>query len=442
MKVAAALLLMAAVAAAQEPGPVERLRAQIAAAPPEIGADLLLRMVEKRLVGAPKGVAELLEQAWHLAGEARLQMPRRTIQRSTGALRGTELNTLSLRLRVLRQLRDFDRGMAVEWMRGMAAPVPEAAECGSQWVWDLGPWYEAIDLLGTLEDRARAVREITHPSQLAPALELVLGYQGRGEERGMLATWWAGSLAAVRGDSVSFEDTRELPVRMAVVAEKLRAEGESAAYLADAWRTYMLAHWQGEVCQQYASPVNRQAWRMRTEAAYNQRLREAAASDAPEIDFDEEAEPRRVIPFEARRDEEMRTRSEEWAALSGSVRKVVPALGPEASDGEVRRAVLDLLERLGEWSEPVEGFTLEQWLQMRVTAVAPLLTQVDDDTRRDVIRWRLALLRDSELQRTVPGAWLEAWRQVLPAASSELVREAGSPLMDLLLAAREILGWQ
>lgn len=439
---AAALLLMAALAWAEEPGPVERLRAQIAAAPPEIGADLLVRLVERRRVSGRKEAVEVLEQAWHLAGEARLPMPRRTMQRSTGPTRGTELNTLSLRLRALRQLRHFDREKAVEGMRGMAAPVPEAVECGSQWVWDPGPWYEAIEMLGTLEDRARAVREITHPSQLAPALELVLSHQGKGEERGMLAMWWAGSLVAVRGDSVSFEDTRELPMRMAVVAEKLRAEGESAAYLADAWRTYMLAHWRGEVCEHYDSPVNRQSWRMRTEVAYNQRLRAAAASDAPEIDFDEEAEPRRVIPFEAQRDEEMRTRPEEWAALLGSVRKVVPALGAEASEGEVRRAVLELLEQFDEWSEPVEGFTAEQWLQMRVTAVAPLLMQVDGETRREVVRWRLRLLRDSELQRTAPGAWLEVWRQVLPAASGELVREMGSPLMDLLLAAREILGWQ
>ena len=258
----------------------------------------------------------------------------------------------------------------------------------------------------------------------------------------MLAGRRAGSLEGVRGDSVAFEATRELPVRMAVVAEKLRAEGQSAAFLADAWRMYLLTHWRGEICQQYASEANRQTWRLRTDSAYNKRLREAAASDAPEINFDEEAKPARIIPFETLRDEEMRTRFEEWSALVGSVARVVPALGQEASPGEVRQAVLDLLEQIEAWNEPVEGVSGEQWLQLRLMAVNPLLMQVDGETRRDVLRWRLRLLRDSELQRTAPEAWLVTWRQVLPAAPAELVREAGSPLMDLMLLAHEILGWQ
>ncbi len=441
MTPAVALLLMAAAAAA-EPRPVDRLLDAIPVAPPEIGADLLVRIVEKRLVKEPKRAVELLEQAWHLAGEARLPMPRRAGRPVGTLIQDSGLDMLTLRLRVLRQFREFDAKKAREWMRGMPAPVPEPLDCGSQWVWDPGPWYEAVEALGTLEDRARAVREVTHPSQLAPALELVWGYPGKGEERGLLATWWAASLAAARGDSESFDRTRELPARMAVVAERLRAEGENAAYLADAWRTYVLAHWRGEVCQNLASQVNRITWRQRTETLYNQRLREAAASDAPEIDFEQEAKPAHVIPFEQRRDEEARTRLDEWMALSGSVQRVVPALGPQASPGEVRRAVLNVLERIGEWSDPVEGFTAEQWLQMRMTVVAPLLRQADADTRREVIRWRLRLLRDSELQKTAPGAWLFVWRQALPTAPAELVREAGSPLMDLLMLAHEVLGWQ
>jgi hypothetical protein len=450
MKALAAMVLLGCAACAGST-PIERLIEGTAVAPPEIAADVLVRVVEKRLVREPKAAKGLLEQAWHLAGQARLPMPRRTLPlvvRPGGPVAGgmpgnARLDTLTLRARVLKQLHELDRAEALEWLRGMAAPVPEAVECGSAWVWDPGPWFDVVEALGgTLEDRLQAVQAVTHPGQLAPALELVLGYQGAGEDRAMLAGRWAGALAAVRGDSVAFEGTRELPVPMAVVAEKLRSEGQSAAFLADAWRVYLLTHWRGEVCEEYATAANRQTWRLRTESAYNKRLREAAASDAPEIDFEEEARPVRIIPYEPRRDEEMRTRFEEWGALVGSVARVVPALGQEASPGEVRRAVLDLLEQFEAWSEPVEGVSEEQWLQLRLTSVTPLLMQVDGETRRDVLRWRLRLLRDSELQRTAPEAWLVAWRQVLPAAPAELVREAGSPLMDLMLLAHEILGWQ
>lgn len=449
MKALAAMILLGCAACAGST-PIERLIEGVAVAPPEIAADVLVRVVERRLIREPKAAKELLEQAWHLAGQARLPMPRRALPltlrpgtaQAGGMSGGAGLDSLSLRARVLKQLHELDRAEALEWLRGMAAPVPEAVECGSAWVWDPGPWFEVVGALGTLEDRLRAVQVVTHPGQLAPSLELVLGYQGAGEERAMLAGRWAGALAAVRGDSVAFEATRELPVRMAVVAEKLRSEGQSAAFLADAWRSYILTHWRGEVCEQHASAANRQTWRLRTESAYNKRLREAAASDAPEINFEEEAKPARIIPFMPRRDEEMRTRFEEWGALVGSVARVVPALGQEASPGEVRRAVLDLLEQIEAWSEPVEGFSEEQWLQLRLTSVAPLLMQVDGETRRDVLRWRLRLLRDSELQRTAAEAWLMAWWQALPAAPAELVREAGSPLMDLMLLAHEILGWQ
>lgn len=449
MKALAAMLLLGCAACAGST-PLERLIEGVAVAPPEIAADTLVRVVEKRLIREPKAAKGLLEQGWHLAGQARLPMPRRTLPlilqpgtAQAGVMgRSAGLDSLSLRARALKQLHELDPAEALEWLRGMATPVPEAVECGSAWVWDPGPWFEMVGALGTLEDRLRAVQDVTRPEQLAPALELVLGYQGTGEERAMLAGRWAGSLAAVRGDSVAFEATRELPARMAVVAEKLRAEGQSAAFLADAWRMYLLTHWRGEVCEQYASEANRQTWRLRTDSAYNKRLREAAASDAPEINFDEEAKPARIIPFETLRDDEMRTRFEEWSALVGSVARVVPALGQEASPGEVRQAVLDLLEQIEAWNEPVEGVSGEQWLQLRLMAVNPLLKQVDGETRRDVLRWRLRLLRDSELQRTAPEAWLAAWRQVLPAAPAELVREAGSPLMDLMLLAHEILGWQ
>lgn len=449
MKALAAMLLLGCAACAGST-PLERLIEGVAVAPPEIAADILVRVVEKRLIREPKAAKGLLEQAWHLAGQARLPMPRRTLPLNVkpgspvaGGMPGIpRLDTLTLRARALKQLHELDRAEALEWLRGMAAPVPEAVECWSAWVWDPGPWFEMVGALGTLEDRLRAVQDVTRPEQLAPALELVLGYQGTGEERAMLAGRWAGSLERVRGDSVAFEATRELPARMAVVAEKLRAEGQSAAFLADAWRMYLLTHWRGEVCEQYASEANRQTWRLRTDSAYNKRLREAAASDAPEINFDEEAKPARIIPFETLRDDEMRTRFEEWGSLVGSVARVVPALGQEASPGEVRQTVLDLLEQIEAWSEPVEGVSGEQWLQLRLTAVNPLLMQVVGETRRDVLRWRLRLLRDSELQRTAPEAWLAAWRQVLPAAPAELVREAGSPLMDLMLLAHEILGWQ
>ena len=152
MKALAAMLLLGCAACAGST-PLERLIEGVAVAPPEIAADILVRVVEKRLIREPKAAKGLLEQAWHLAGQARLPMPRRTLPLNVkpgspvaGGMPGIpSLDTLTLRARALKQMHELDRAEALEWLRGMAAPVPEALECGSAWVWDPGrgsKWWE------------------------------------------------------------------------------------------------------------------------------------------------------------------------------------------------------------------------------------------------------------------------------------------------------------
>lgn len=439
MKILASLLL-AFTAAATEPTPLQRLIDQAPSAPPEIAADILTRVVEQRLVRERKAAIELLDRAWHYSTLARLPMPTR---RSGGIATTERYNALALQLRILKALKPLDAGLALNYLRSLPAPVPPPLECADRRVWDPSPWYEAIGLLGDLEDRAHAIRQVTHPSQLVPSLELVIDFQGGVEDRAMLAVWWAGALKSARGDSIAFDGTRELPARIAQLAETLRAGEAGAGYLAYAWREYVLAHWQGEVCAYLISPATLQSWRTRTEAIYNQRLRAASASDAPPIDFDEDIKPSRVIATPPRvRNEEIRSRQEGWILFLGGLTRLIPALGPEAAEADVLQAVNEALRQLDEWEQPVEGVPPGEWLYIRISAAQTLLQSAGGEARTAILRWMLKTLRYSELQRTAPAHWLLAWRQVLAAAPADLIRQEGDALMELLLLAREILGWQ
>ena len=433
-------LLLVFAAAAQEQPALERLLDAAPSAPPEIAADLLLRAVEQRRVREPEAVLELLERAWDYAGLARLPMPRRPV---SGGRALDRFNALSLRARVLALMNPLGPERARARLLALSAPLPPPLDCEAATVWDPAPYYEAVAGLGSLEDRGQAIRQVTHPSQLAPALELVIGFQGSVEDRAMLAVGWAGALQAARGDSVSFDATRELPLRIAVLAEMLRAQGAGAAYLADAWRAYVLAHWNGELCARVASPANTGAWRSRTQAAYNERLRAAAGSSAPPINFDEEIEPARIIgDASPLRSEETRSRQEEWLLFYAGLSRLLPSLGPAASPADIQRAVLQALAQLDEWEQPVEGVAPGEWLFLRISAAQTLLQGAAGETRTAILRWMLRTLRHSDLQRSAPADWLQAWRQVLAAAPPDLIRQEGDSLMDLLLLAREILGWQ
>lgn len=439
MKFLASLLLVLS-AAASEPTPLQRLIDQARTAPPEIAADILIHAVERGLVRETKAAIELLDQAWHLAGLAREPMPQRASGRATATNR---FNALSLRMRAVKALKPLDTGVALNYLRSLPAPVPPPLECSDRRVWDPSPWFEATGLLGDLEDRGHAIRQVTHPSQLAPALDLVLGFQGGLEDRAMLAVWWAGALKFAKGDSIAFDDTRELPVRIAQLAETLHAGEINASFLAYAWRDYALAHWNGEVCARLASPMYVQSWRTRTEAAYNQRLRAVSASDAPPIDFDEDIKPSRVIEVRpSKRDEELQSRQEEQALFFVGLTRVIPGLGPDASEAAVLQAVNDALAQLEEWEQAAGAVPPDELLFLRIHGARNLMQHAGGEARLSILRWMFRTLRDSEMQRTAPASWFLAWREALPETPEELIRQEGNALMGLLLAAREILGWQ
>src|ERR1700722_15665123 len=118
-KLLAPLLLLVSLAPGETklPREIQDLVDQSAAAPPELAADILLRLVEAGKIPDKKIKAELLEQAFVLAGSARfpMRMIGATVESGdtdsdTGVRWGAllkGLDALSLRCRVIRTMLDI-----------------------------------------------------------------------------------------------------------------------------------------------------------------------------------------------------------------------------------------------------------------------------------------------------------------------------------------------
>ena len=139
------------------PREIQDLIDQSAAAPPELAADILLRLVEAGKIPDKKIKTDLLEQAFVLAGSARfpIRMIGATVEggnmdSDVGVRwRALEngLDTLSLRCRVIRIMLNVDRKRALELFRSMPPVMIPARSCSDAMVERVDLFYETLALL-------------------------------------------------------------------------------------------------------------------------------------------------------------------------------------------------------------------------------------------------------------------------------------------------------
>jgi hypothetical protein len=158
-KLLAPLLLLVSLAPGETklPREIQDLVDQSAAAPPELAADILLRLVEAGKIPDKKIKTEMLEQAFVLAGSAHFPM------RMIGATveggntdsdvgvrwRALEdgLDSLSLRCRVIRIMLNVDRKRALDLFRSMPPVMIPARSCSDSMVERVDGFYETLALL-------------------------------------------------------------------------------------------------------------------------------------------------------------------------------------------------------------------------------------------------------------------------------------------------------
>lgn len=188
---------------------LEELAAQ---GPSELGADAMLRLVEKGRVKDPRWQKDLVERAFTMAGQAREPLLRRPVPGLPvdAGLAGPalELDRLSLQTRAVFQMAKLDENVAQKMFREIARPVPRRITCTDATYEDISAYVAMLRVFGTVEDKLAFVSGINSHAELAPAAslseeEVVRGgllavlQRVEGEER-LFTGLLPGTLAALR----------------------------------------------------------------------------------------------------------------------------------------------------------------------------------------------------------------------------------------------------
>lgn len=205
---------------------IEQLVGDAAIVAPELGAKILLDLVESRMIHDKDRRTQLLYDAYRLAGKARNPFRMRQI-RLKGIPADTRagylsyafdqrLDGLSLRSRVISQMLDLDKALArqqVFEINGRLGLKP--LNCEDALVYDVESIYETVTAVGKaafsrkeIDEGVRALflanwlEALESPSQIGPALSLLSEFQTVPIERQILTN------AMSRGIAKNFKDDR------------------------------------------------------------------------------------------------------------------------------------------------------------------------------------------------------------------------------------------
>jgi hypothetical protein len=254
MSVRAALVFVAVLAAqAQEPkDPFRTLADAAMAAPPELAADVLIRLAESGKVSDKESRTEWLERAFHLAGSAKFAQPRSvgrsiTTDSDAGDMHAalqSGLDTLSLQSRVIRAILPLDRTKAMDLFQSVPPLQIPALSCKDAIAYSAAPYYDMVRAVYehgfSAEERKdekhldllrNVVGRMASPSELAPAANLIKQLHLEAELLGR----YAGALRQMQADDRSFDFAGNLTVF------------QNYAFM-QALRVYLVRHLSGKRC--------------------------------------------------------------------------------------------------------------------------------------------------------------------------------------------------
>jgi hypothetical protein len=230
-------------------------------APAEFAADAMIRVASNAKLDTRTRV-KMLTEAFRLARGAQHPLKLRgaiTHSGSEGAFLERayrqELDTLSLRLRAVREMLPLDSAKATKLFFSIPRPVVPPVHCEEIAVYDVDLYYDGLGAIAKLghRDLAKLLRErvggLTSPAQVAPVARLLQQAGLKDADLRTLTDSFAARLGMIVGDDRSFtyHATATAPAILDLV-EELKRRNLPALPLAEAFRKYLVSHLSGDRC--------------------------------------------------------------------------------------------------------------------------------------------------------------------------------------------------
>jgi hypothetical protein len=446
-------LLAVAVTAQERPKPLPEIQALLdaaPAAPPELAADILLKLVDSGRIPSKEQRLEIVDQAFQLAGQAKFPyMQSAAVDRaghtdSSPGIRdtglGEGLSTMGLRCRAVRAALNIDKAKALElFHQVVVGPFPPLS-CDDALAPELSQYYLVLHEVASkayppkdmkegrhFELIETAVRNVATPRQLTPVAKLLAEFPMPPDRKTELVGTYAAALKRMDADPRSFGAvTVELGNALDGLSKKLQIDEISTVPLADAFRAYMARHLQGALCAETANPKGGGRYmRQVVDKFLNEGvIATAAAAEVPPLKFDE-LKPKSVLGsakfsdyWRENRSREIMARfqelrfgtkeqQEEYSKLGPRRDRMAPFLPePMRRAPEWEAAVRQFIEDLDHWSKNHDEPEIDFFHMMCFQYMALLETIPDGSLHDAVLRTYISYLKSSPMERESPPEWL------------------------------------
>jgi hypothetical protein len=414
-------------------------------APPELAADVLLKLIEHGYITDAKWKRELLDTAWSLAPRATYTSEAApavdsaaasdTDSGSLSAALATGLSTAGLQARIIAQMAKLDPPETRKMFLQMSVPAPESLRCSADRYKSHRPYFEALTVAAQtfsaeetkagerLEFLGDALRSLTNPEDFELSYPLILSDQRTDEELKWLMTSWSESLAAAHFTDRLFSSRSIENLANPILFGGKRAElrGVSTALAARALRSYLLKHARTPRCSESRS---RTAEEEAVRKAFNKLAAamprfETAVIEAVDIAAESFGETAKIISYAGDDDRIREIKADhihlrfgsEARQLSNDYLTVEERSTPEWSDKALR-----FLSKLEGWSNEFSQSNRELFFQKAKWFGALVYAVPEGKLRQSVLDNYLKFLTNSPTKHESPPEWILQLNRLIAAA--------------------------
>jgi hypothetical protein len=267
--------------------------------PPQLKADVLIRVADSGKIRSSRVVSDLLEEAFYAAEGAEEPVKLDLTGGDRYGLRdyirarsfASGLDRLSLQTRALRLLAVVDLKKARELAGSLSLRLPPL-KCEDPLAYNLEDVYRNLTVYASAlpdVDRfalvQRYVTTMTSPAQVDPLAQLLVSLALPKDERIQLAQSFVAELGRISGDDRAFTaviERERMPAHIKDFIESLRRQAYDPGLLVTAFRGYLVRHFNARRCGDGVDAPD-----LRVTQWFNDDLRLMTTSDIKPINYDD-----------------------------------------------------------------------------------------------------------------------------------------------------------